>query len=735
MNASLHDEIRSPSAVVGPAEDRAQRDLLREDSILQQAYDQYLQLIEAGQSVDLEAFATPFPSKVREGLRILGRLHNVIEDNLPEEEMVARGALVGIRAGDTFQGFTLKRELGRGTFARVFQAVEPALGDRQVVVKISWLGPDEAWVQGRLAHPNIMPVYSASRDPESGLTIICMPYLGRTTLQDVLRRAFAKPGLPGQAQVIVEVAQEGAPAKGTPLPASAGLLRHGTYVEGVLHLAAQIADALASVHAQGVCHQDLKPSNVLLCPDGRPLLLDFNLSRLMGPDRGLLGGSLAYMSPEQLRALGPEKDDPPPRDGRSDLFGLGVILYELLTGRLPFGTVPTAAPGPKPPGAEVCQELLQRQQRGPRPLRELNPAVDRDAAQLIERCLAYSPEARPASAAEVAAALRRCLRPLRRVGRWLGRHRWTTAAAGLLALLVVAVGTAAQVLAEPSAMREYRLGQQAFQQGQYQQAIAHFSKSLQADPTQPEVLLARGRAWQRLGGLANFGNAVTDYERAARLMPDGRAKAAIAYCLGLQGQHATALAIYEEAIKQGFASPEVYNNLAYCYLQTQPDKREAARRLLAQALADNPKLQAAYYNRAALLHKEVLERLGKYNDAQRQGRPDAERLRAELEDRINRAYQDVGKALKCGPASAPLCQLAAWICAVGAKQDDKWIQPCRKYLKQAIALGADPQTLLADLLFDPLRGRPDFQDLLRQPAPLRRQEGDTAFLRLAEPVF
>src|SRR5205807_3554546 len=115
----------------------------------------------------------------------------------------------------------------------------------------------------------------------------------------------------------------------------------GGYVEGVLHVAVQLAEALAFIHRQGICHRDLKPSNILLTPDGRPRLLDFNLSLDEGMYDPVPAGTVPYMAPEQLLALDPEYGRGPSLiDPRSDLFALGVILYELLAGVHPFDPLP-----------------------------------------------------------------------------------------------------------------------------------------------------------------------------------------------------------------------------------------------------------------------------------------------------------------------------------------------------------------------------------------------------------
>src|SRR5262249_52350153 len=142
-----------------------------------------------------------------------------------------------------------------------------------------------------------------------------------------------------------------------------------------------------------------------------------------------VGGTLPYMAPEQLRfCLTPEGEGAKP-DDRADLFALGVILYELLTGRHPFGWSPA-----KLPARAHGEVLLARQRAGCAPVRRINPRADRRLAALVERCLAFDAKDRPASAAELAEALRRRLaRPrLPRILAWV-----------VGGLLVVACGTVA----------------------------------------------------------------------------------------------------------------------------------------------------------------------------------------------------------------------------------------------------------------------------------------------------
>jgi hypothetical protein len=186
-------------------------------------------------------------------------------------------------------------------------------------------------------------------------------------------------------------------------------------VSQALELVRQLAEGLATVHACGLLHRDIKPGNIILADDGRPRLVDFGLATALGSDAlGKVSGTFAYMSPEQARGES-ERIDP-----RTDLFGLGAVLYELLTGRPPYR-------------AKTKELLWQAAARGEVvPAGERNLRLSRRVQDLCMRCLAPDPSGRFTSAAELAAAIRHLQR--RR------RHLWIDGSAVLVLAAALGVG-------------------------------------------------------------------------------------------------------------------------------------------------------------------------------------------------------------------------------------------------------------------------------------------------------
>jgi tetratricopeptide (TPR) repeat protein len=559
------------------------------------ACEEYSQLRAAGEEPDCNAFAAQFPGADTSLLKILVA-REFVDDNPDVLPFDLDDSLPWPKPGDWVEGFGLRQELGRGSFARVFLAQQPEVADRHVVVKVSFSDADpEADALGRLNHPNIVPILSLHRDEEVGWTAVCMPYHGTVTLADVLERLTRGGGLPRRARAILDAVGETRPA--VP-PAREGaephaLLRRGSYLDGALLLGAQLADAVAYVHEHKICHRDLKPANVLLTPSGRPLLLDFNLSCAEESADLDLGGSLPYMAPEQTRALlRKESGAGGGLDTRCDVYALGVILHQLLTGKHPFTPFPQGMGRRK-----LARWLLGRQQDGAAPVRQLNPGLDRAVARVLDRCLAHDPARRP-SARELAEALRRALTPPSRAVRAVRAH--PRALTGVAAAALTALGLTLFGLAQagPAHVRSLQAGQQAYRAGGYAEAAGHFSRVLELEGPSARVLYARGRAHYRLG---KYDRAIIDLLDARERGKDGKTYAALATCYLPDGQrngYQSAVNYYREALGAGFQAARVYNNLGFA--QAKLGQIAEARESFTQAIRLDPRLQAAYFNRACL---------------------------------------------------------------------------------------------------------------------------------------
>lgn len=325
------------------------------------------------------------------------------------------------QAGERFGSFELVVLLGEGAFGRVFLARQHALAERLVALKITVGRPTEAQKLARLQHGNIMPVYSVHR--RGKLAGICMPYLGSVTLADLVAGLKQHDNRLRTAESLVKTLESRRAELSTiinsneRLPASAKSKANGSAVDRVreslgtsleqffTQVMQKVAGGLAQAHERGIVHRDLKPANILISDDGEPLLLDFNLAEEQSGHAARIGGTLPYMSPEQLRQFQGEAQ---PLDGRSDVFALGVVLYECLAARHPF---------PIRQGAldEVVQQMLLDRQTAPVNVRHQNPAVSPGLAAMVHRCLQPDPTQRYQSAAELREDLRCHLenRPLR----------------------------------------------------------------------------------------------------------------------------------------------------------------------------------------------------------------------------------------------------------------------------------------------------------------------------------
>ena len=653
--------------------------------VLDLAHEEFSRRVEAGEALNTDEFCRRFPT-LRSSLCMLIEVNRLLKED-PRFQSLGKEP-DWPQPGDSFLGYSLLAELGHGSFARVFLASEPALGGRLVALKVSPRGENEAEVVGKLRHPNIVPVHSVTEDPATGLTAICEPYLGRATLCDLLDRAFADGEVPRHARIIGETitalridSESGEPPV---LPRSCG---RGSYLDGVLRLVLQIADALSYTHARDICHRDLKPSNVLLSNEGQPLLLDFNLSADGEINAWRMGGTLPYMSPEQLRVIAASGVGPVlPPDPRSDLFSLGVIAHELLCGRLPFGPMPQHSTV-----EEIAEELLARQKAGPRSPREHNPCVDRHVERLLRQCLAFDVDDRPESAKELVKSLRRLLSPARRARRWARNHPRRVLASAAVALAMVLAGAAYWASLPTYPVRQYQMSVQLAAQGEYGRAAEHLDRAIVADPNNPDLLFARGRLRQKQG---EWDLATIAFRAARKIRDDGRSRVSEAYCANMTGSHALAESRYQAAIQSGFKSAAVLNNLGYSAIQT--GNYKTAEAVLLEALDLDPSLQAAR-NNLLLLQIQLMNR----------GEPITPAM-----------LEQARRAVATAPASGELYLAAAFLFTRAGKDDPRWIPEAKNFWRLAVSNHISP-TALASVQANPgtsyLFDDPEIRELAARP--------------------
>lgn len=641
------------------------------------AYEEYCQAEEAGDGVKLEAFLDRFP-QYQTSLRRRLEVHQYLKENTDVAPLVPEFP----NPGDEFCGFELVDEIGRGAIGCVYLAKEKRLGDRLVVVKVSPEGGDEANMLGKLKHAHVVPVYSIQPDVATGLTAVCMPYLGRATLEDVLDENHSCPARPGQGAVYLQVLKQiNSDLQSDLAPEIARPLSRWSYFDATLFQISTVAEALAHTHAQGIYHRDLKPSNILLAADGRLMLLDFNLSEAVDSSSRRLGGTLPYMSPEQLRMMLSVNGEASDLDGRSDIFSSGVILYQCLTGAMPFGEIST-----KVPFREAARLLLKRQEDGP-DLQRLKPAgCDRNVVAILHKCLAVDPQQRYQTAGDLAGALRSAVNVRRRARRWALLHPWTTLLTTIALVLALVAGSYFVITRPPLHERLLAAGVALYEQGDLRGALEQFRLAADGAPdwVTPRIAMARVRQF-----LEEYPAASEEFGRASKMTNDPQWLANAGYCCERGGDLAKAEYFYREAITRGYKPCVVLNNLGF--LLRRRTGFDEAEKLLSQAIQQDPKYQAALYNRALAVFQRSAYRNTSVPD---------------------QAIDDIESAIRIGPVDMNMHYAAARIWVLSERNEKSSVT--LKHLEKAILLGYDPKLLQSVNEFRPLLKAESIQNLLKR---------------------
>ncbi len=311
----------------------------------------------------------------------------------PDPNQPAQLSMDAICEGDRVDDFQIIMELGKGAFARVFLAQQLSM-QRLVALKVGEQKNDESPVLAQLDHPNIVRVYDERT--VGGLQMVYMQYVAGGSLRGVVDRlaSLGSPQHTYTGQVFLKKVREQTTNDGIHKPATSGLAMDFDWTSTVAWIGARLCDALAHAHARGIIHLDIKPDNILIQPDGNPLLADFNLSQgdenATVQSKNRFGGTIPYMSPEQLESL---RDRSTSRQvsTASDLYSLAIVLQLLATGKSPFPITTTSSDM-----RQVIQTHLEFRQAS-----DGTVAADgmHDSLRcLIHRCLAYDPNRRPPSA-------------------------------------------------------------------------------------------------------------------------------------------------------------------------------------------------------------------------------------------------------------------------------------------------------------------------------------------------
>ncbi len=473
--------------------------------VLSLVYEEFCLCEERDGSADVDSFCDRYPDW-KSSLESQLRYHRLISKAAGAPEALPRFP----KAGEPFEEFELLSLLGKGGTSRVFLARDLSLGGKNVALKVTLDRGQEPKIQGPLEHPHIVPVNSVTYQAEGRLCGLSMPYQPGLPLDEIIKRVkpsrrptralalwsvlFGGPGAP------ISPGSELIPAPGTQVYPQGdgwgGFPSSGTYSQGAAWIVMVMARALQYAHGRQIHHRDVKPANVLLTINHGPQLLDFNLAESPNAaehaQAALRGGTLPYMAPEQIRAfLNPELWSSV--GARADIYSLGLVLRELLTGQMPD------LPRKGLAAARAMNDLLDRRPQLDTAVRRFNPAIPPSLEAIVVKCLALQPSDRYGDAESLAKDLERFLnhQPLLKAGNpsrreqmgnyWVRKRRRLTRAGligvGVLVFSVLLARPAYEWLwpAEPSDP-EFQSAVIAIERGDPIDTASSLSRILEAFP-------------------------------------------------------------------------------------------------------------------------------------------------------------------------------------------------------------------------------------------------------------